>query len=138
MKKISSPQHVSGVRPFFNAREEGRIRGNHITHQPKTNIQEVSHQYIVKLAVPGLHREDFHVDCHHQVLTIAANCKKEGNVLLHENCQYDFLSWKKKFLLPDDADPLMATAAYDLGELTIYIPKSFADVKNDNAQIFVY
>jgi HSP20 family protein len=94
---------------------------------PGANILETEKAYEVQLAVPGMNKEDFHIDLEDGKLYISGERKFETNEgttvhqqeILHGN-------FKRVFHLPEDADNKKISASYIDGILKIEVLK---DVK---------
>jgi HSP20 family protein len=105
---------------------------------PSVNISESPTEYLIVMATPGLQREDFCIEIDQMVITILA--KKETIPLssINDRCEYDYTDWTRAFALPDDADALLSSAAYQNGELIIHIPRSDTSENQAKATIYVY
>lgn len=134
------PQRKTRVLPF---KKRGN-RGNLISpanSTPAANISETASEYLIVIATPGLHREDFRIEVTQFIITISA--KKENSLLscVNDRCEYDYTDWTRAFSLPADTDAILAHAAYQNGELVIHIPRNQAckNIENKaNATIYVY
>jgi len=122
----------------FKENEEGGIAVNMKCSIPAANIFETTAEYIIVIAAPGLHRDDFNIEIAEGVITIAA--KKESTTVekISDRQEYDFTEWTRAFLLPDDADEFLSLAEYQNGELNIFIPRSNRSENKAKATIYVY
>lgn len=98
---------------------------------PSTDISETENAFEVKVAVPGLKKEDFDIQMEGQTLSISGEKKfkkeedeKEGRKYHRIETQYGYFN--RTFTLPDEADLEHIEASYTDGVLEISIPK---DVK---------
>lgn len=105
---------------------------------PAVNIDETDHEYIMMLAAPGFSKEAIKVKIGKNILTIEANKEVDDVDRIHDCCEYDFNQWKREFVLPEDADGLMARAKYLNGELIIRIPKGKTGDSPFIIPIYVY
>lgn len=92
----------------------------------KTDIKETDKNYVAKVDVPGIKKDDIHINYQDNVLNISV--KKEdfndhsddkGNILMSER---GYGAMSRSYRLPNvDEDNIKA--AYDNGVLTITLPK---------------
>lgn len=120
----------------FNQTEDFTLVSSLVT--PPVNIGEKKDEYVIALATPGLHRDDFCIECNNSILTISA--KKESSIADYviDRCEYDLSEWTRAFQLPDDADVILTHAEYLHGELIIHIPRSESIENREKATIYVY
>ena len=104
---------------------------------PAVNIIETAQEYMLTVAAPGFRNEEFEILVDKDVITLSAT-KKEKCDRLQERREYDYTTWTRSFLLPDDADVLFAKAKYRNGELFVRIPKGFTMNINEPLNIDVY
>ena len=134
------PQRKTRVLPF---KKRGN-RGNFISpanSTPAANISETASEYLIVIATPGLHREDFRIEVVQSIITISAKREKPILSCVNDRCEYDYTDWTRAFSLPADADAILAHAAYQNGELVIHIPRNQACKNTENkakATIYVY
>jgi HSP20 family protein len=105
---------------------------------PGVNISETTAEYIIVMAVPGLHRDDFSVEINQSVITISAKKETVPLTCVNDRCEYDYTDWTRAFSLPADADALLANATYQNGELIIHIPRSCTNETRIKTTIYVY
>lgn len=96
------------------------------TFVPKTDIIEDEERYLVRAELPGLNREDVHVEVDHGYLTISGEHTetKEEN---HENYLRRERSWGKfnrSFRLGSGIDDEHIDAKFHEGLLEVAIPKT--------------
>lgn len=92
---------------------------------PKVNIRETKDAYFVDMAVPGIKKEDFHIDLDNQMLSISTETKQE-NENNEENLirrEFGYSSFKRTFSLPETINEDKIKAAYRDGILSIHLPK---------------
>jgi len=94
--------------------------------QIKMDVTEVDKAYMVKAEIPGVRKEDIHVEIDGPQVMITAEVKKdveekkEGRVLRSER-QYGFAS--RSFALASDVDDGKSDAKYQNGVLELRLPK---------------
>jgi HSP20 family protein len=122
----------------FKENEDDHPIGNTTCVCPSVNISETKTEYHIIIATPGLHREDFNIEIDECILTISAKKETIPVDTVIDRCEYDLSEWTRAFILPDDADELLAHAQYKNGELTIHIPRSNTSENQAKATIYVY
>lgn len=105
---------------------------------PAVNITEITAAYMLVMAVPGLHRDDFSIEINQSIITITAKKETVPLTCVNDRCEYDYTDWTRAFSLPSDADAFLANAVYQNGELTILIPRSNTGENQAKAIIYVY
>jgi HSP20 family protein len=92
---------------------------------PAVNITENNDDYKVSLAVPGLKKEDFHVDVEGNILTISSEKEdtKEEKDARYTRKEYNYSSFTRSFNLPDDVKQDKIEATYTDGVLKLVLPK---------------
>jgi HSP20 family protein len=70
---------------------------------PKVNISEDKSSYSLQVAAPGLHKSDFKIDVHGNILTISAEReeKKEEKEEKFSRKEYNYSSFSRSFTLPE-------------------------------------
>ncbi|MGE0357775.1 MAG: Hsp20/alpha crystallin family protein [Burkholderiales bacterium] len=92
----------------------------------KVDVEEAEDRYLVKADMPGVAKDDIHVDVEGNVVSIAGEVRrekkeeKEGKVLRSERYVG---SMTRSFTLPVDVDFGKAEAKYAEGVLTLTLPK---------------
>lgn len=121
---------------YFKSKEESLVcEPEQVT--PAVNITETPTQYLISIAAPGLYREDFSIEINESVLSISAQRETVVNSP-HDRWEYDFTDWTRNFVLPCDADTMLAHAKYWNGEVLINIPRGNT-LKNKTATtVYVY
>ena len=92
----------------------------------KVDIRENSASVIVSAEIPGVDKENIHVDVDHGIVTIRADVKQydadaEDEKILHSERYFGAV--ERSFSLPCPVDEDKAKAAYDKGILTLTLPK---------------
>lgn len=92
---------------------------------PAVNITEEKNEYKVSLAVPGMKKEDFHIDVEGNLLTIS--CEREETQEEKEKQftrkEYNFSSFSRTFTLPEEINKEKIEARYENGVLNLFLPK---------------
>lgn len=100
---------------------------NWTSSTPAVNIMETDDGFKVEMAVPGMNKEDFHIDLDKDVLTISAEDKFENEEKDTEGRytrrEFSYSSFNRSFNLPKMIDGDKITATYMDGVLGITIPK---------------
>jgi len=109
---------------FFND-SVARTGGSSYSFVPKVDILENDTAYEINVAVPGLSKDDFHLDLNDNFLTISGERKfskekKEKNLHVVET-QYG--NFSRSFALPENVDASKINAKYNNGILEITVPK---------------
>ncbi len=113
---------------FFDSSVD-RFSGSGI--YPKVDIEENEKDYLFKVEVPGVKKEDVNVEVDDRVLTISGEKKevveeKEKNVFRKETYSGTF---SRSFTLPEHVTSNQAEAKYEDGILYLKIPKSKEKIK---------
>jgi HSP20 family protein len=94
---------------------------------PSVNLIENDQNFRIELAAPGMKKDDFKIELHNGILTIAAEKKeekeekdKEGNYLRRE---FRYSSFKRSFNMPESIKEDDIKAKYNDGILTIDLAK---------------
>jgi HSP20 family protein len=108
------PAFVLDNRP---AAEVGRLR---------VDVKETGDAYLVDAEIPGVKKEDIHVEIEGNEVSIAAEVKqekeaKEGERVLRTERFYGKV--ERRFALPQEIDEGKANAKFDNGVLALTLPK---------------
>ncbi|MGZ8543683.1 MAG: Hsp20/alpha crystallin family protein [Flavisolibacter sp.] len=92
---------------------------------PAVNVTEDASQYRVSLAVPGLNKDDFHIDVEGNMLTIESEKEETGEEKegKYTRKEYSYSSFSRSFNLPEDVKLDSIDAHYKDGVLTITLPR---------------
>jgi HSP20 family protein len=100
---------------------------NEETSVPKVNIKETDNKYQVELAVPGVNKEDLHIDLEDNLLSISAEKQDEKEEKEEDGKfsrrEFSYTSFKRVFTLPENANADKINAEYKDGILCLDIPK---------------
>ena len=116
------PKRFSGVfDSFFD--EANEVAKN--TFQPKVSISENEQSFSVNAELPGVKKEEIHVDLEENSLTLSGE-KKFKNEEKKENyhlIESSFGAFSRTFYLPDNVNIEKIEAKFEDGILNITIPK---------------
>lgn len=124
----------SNLSPVFNQLFNdflGTDGGHSRSLAPAANIKETEEAFLIELAVPGLKKEDFHIQIEENVLRVSANVQTEtenteeattARIKVHRR-EFGFQSFERSFRLPKSADGDKIAATYTDGVLQLNIPK---------------
>ncbi|MFT3826999.1 MAG: Hsp20/alpha crystallin family protein [Chitinophagaceae bacterium] len=110
---------------------------NSNTTVPTAVITDNEQEFVLVLPVSGVQREQINVCIKDSVLYISIRKNKKHVHCGNNLCEHDCMLWRRAFALPGNADTLMTTANYNLGELVIRIPKDQSP-QQDDITIYVY
>ncbi|MEN3809050.1 Hsp20/alpha crystallin family protein [Chromobacterium piscinae] len=102
------------------------LHGDALPAQIKMDVKETGDAYQVEAELPGVGKEDIHVDIDGALVTIKAEIKqfdqqgKDERPLRSER-YYGLVS--RSFQLPQDIDRETASARYENGVLSLMLPK---------------
>jgi HSP20 family protein len=118
-----SPSFPAFANHFMNEFEH-KAKANLFT-LPSVNVIENETNFEVKLAAPGLKKEDFEIKIHEQTLTISATKKEVGGEVSpnFSKKEFDFSTFKRAFTLPKNINSENVEAVYEAGILSIVLPK---------------
>lgn len=94
--------------------------------QIKIDVKESDKAYTVQAEVPGVSKDEIHVNLDSNVVTLRAEVKQQdsqsqGEKVLRTERYYGAVS--RSFQLPQEIDAAQARARYDSGVLTLTLPK---------------
>ena len=107
--------------------------------KPAANIKETDELIHVELLIPGVKRESFviEIDDNDMIISVVQRECKEERCTYHLH-EFDIITYKRRFKLPQNADLAFIHASYHDGILNIIVPKSENPVHAVQNQIFVY
>jgi HSP20 family protein len=124
-----SNQHPSLFDRFFENDLfdwSNRNYSNTSTTLPSVNIKESNDGFEVEVAAPGLSKNDFKVELHHDLLTISSEKEIENETIEGQQFslrEFSYQSFSRSFTLPNTADSEKIGAKYEDGILRIIIPE---------------
>lgn len=109
---------------FFNE-SVARSGGSQYSFVPRVDVHEDEKAFEIHVAVPGVNKEDFHIDVNDNFLTISGERKytrekKEG---AYRSVETQFGSFSRSFTLPENVDAAKISAKYNNGILELIVPK---------------
>src|SRR5687768_3189401 len=112
------------MKPWNEWFDNGSLIGRMLT-VPAVNITESKDQFELAVAVPGMKKEDFHIDVEGNLLTISAEKeeKKDEKRDKVTRQEYNYSSFSRTFTLPEDVKKEDIEARYEGGVLTLALPK---------------
>jgi HSP20 family protein len=148
MEHYSSKTHIHYIYPgeytplpeLEQLADELKLPRDGTVVQPLTNVRDSAESFSIEVAIPGVKRENFLIAVKDHILSIALlvkhniDCTVE-NFSLHE---FNYECFDRHILLPDNANPELASASYKEGLLYIYIPKENEPVGTRALRIVVY
>lgn len=107
---------------------------------PRTNIREEEKAYYVELSIPGFKKEDIEMEIDHDQLIISGQVQadetqeEDKKYYLRE---FSARAFKRQFELPGNIKTDDIKADYDLGVLTIEIPKNMEEINKLKRKISI-
>lgn len=104
---------------------------------PNANIKESSTQFTIEIVAPGLQKSDFSLSVLDGKLHVSVEKPEVGvsddtKILKRE---WAFNQWKRSFNLSDRTNTDLISAAYELGILTISLPKKVTEEAKSATEI---
>ena len=118
-------------------------KDNNVQHLANTNMDEYTEYYKLKIAIPGVSRDQIMIYIHKNILSIAA-MNKECECALSEDeklkiHEFDCVPlFQSHIFLPNNADAKFIFAKLNEGILDIRIPKTTKTEKNRDHHIVIY
>ena len=111
-------------KPWSQWVDDSRITGR-VKTMPAVNISENKNHYTVKVAAPGMKKEDFQIDIEGNMLNIHSEKeeRKEEKDEKFTRKEYSYSSFSRSFSLPEDVKQEDNKARYENGELNITLPR---------------
>lgn len=94
--------------------------------KPDCEVAEEENKYIFKFDLPGVKKEQVHVEVNNDQITVTAERKEEKK---HESkrkffSEFNYGSFTRSFNLPGKLDEKKVDAKFEDGVLTVTVPKS--------------
>ena len=95
------------------------------TFYPKTDVAETDKAYEIHLAVPGMKKEDFHLELNENYLTISGERKfnEEKKDKNFHSVETYYGSFSRSFRVPENVEASKISANYINGILEVSLPK---------------
>lgn len=111
---------------FFDSPDFAR-HNYEIFSNPAVNIIENLPNFVVELAAPGLAKENFSIEVEEDTLKIAAKQveekTEESDDSLFKRREFNYKSFERSFILPENINTEDIQANYDNGVLRVTLPK---------------
>lgn len=96
------------------------------TWRPAIEVQQTEKEYKVKVQLPGVNKEDIHVDLNNDFMTVSAEIKEEKSEKetskLH-NCEIRYGKYVRTIAFDSPIKIADSSAEYKNGILTVIMPK---------------
>lgn len=94
-------------------------------YKPAVNIEENEKEFKLTLIVPGRSKEDFEIEVEDDVLSVVVSEIKndENNVSNFTRKEFEILSFKRAFTLPEIVNIENIEVSYSAGILSFNLPK---------------
>ncbi|HLW33836.1 MAG TPA: Hsp20/alpha crystallin family protein [Aequorivita sp.] len=111
---------------FFDSPEFARHNYETFSN-PAVNIIEKLPNFVVELAAPGLAKENFSIEVEEDTLKITAKQveekTEESDDALFKRREFNYKSFERSFILPENINTEDIQANYDNGVLRVTLPK---------------
>lgn len=108
----------------FFGRDLSRMASDDKFLSPAIYIDETASEYLVRVDLPGIKKEDINIECTGNQLTISAERKYENEDGRKQGRRERFYgTYQRSFTLPTGVDADKIKASFDNGELTVHVPK---------------
>lgn len=120
------PFHVLGRPLPAPAHRSGRESLSVPEWAPVVEVAETPEEYLVKVELPGVPRDDVRVSVEEGVLRIEGERRfeKEEEGKRFHRVERSYGSFARSFVAPDDVDAGKVTATFKDGVLSVHLPKS--------------
>lgn len=89
---------------------------------PAANVVEFEDKFVLDLTVPGFKKKEINITVDKNELIISSD-KEVNDEVKYARKEFEYGTFNRKFILPDDVDTDMINAKFTNGILTITIPK---------------
>jgi len=92
---------------------------------PLTDIFETKDEYVIKLEVPGMAKEDINIEFHNNTLSVKGERKEDKDVKKEDYHRIESYcgTFSRSFSIPQDVEPNKIKAEMKDGVLVLKIPK---------------
>jgi HSP20 family protein len=100
--------------------------------KPSANIFETETAYVIELAAPGFAKEDFKINIdgkRNLIISVEKVATEDAQEQKYNHQEFRYASFKRVFLLPDNANEKEVVAKYENGILSVNIPKQTVEKK---------
>ena len=139
MKRSSFPFFDDSIFDFFGRENGFKDPFFNRENMPAVNIKETDNNYEIEAVIPGLKKEDIHVDIERGVLTIWGESKsekenKEDNFTRKE---FSYSSFKRSFSVPESMTEKDVKARYEDGILKLSVTKMKDNLPPAKKQVLI-
>jgi HSP20 family protein len=108
-------------------------------NMPAVNIKETDKNYEIEAMIPGLKKEDIHVDIERGMLTIWGESKSEKDEKEDgfTRKEFSYSSFKRSFNLPENITEEDVKAKYEDGILKLSVTKKENALPQDKKQVMI-
>lgn len=101
------------------------LHGDSLPHQIRVDVQETDNAYQINAELPGVKKEDIHVDVHGAVVTLKAEIRQQDSSNDERSLRSEryYGSVARTFELPGEVEADQANARYEDGVLKMLLPK---------------
>jgi HSP20 family protein len=119
------PAFSNLLESFFGRDLSGFVGRDFASSVPAVNVVESADAFKVEVAAPGLKKENFQVNLHNNVLTIASKTEHttEENKGKYARKEFGYTSFQRSFTVPNTVDADKIEANYTDGILNVRLPK---------------
>jgi len=126
------PSDLFGIQREINRMFDGFLRDNReeestfMTWAPAIDIAEHDNEYVVKVELPGVNKEDVKITLESNVMIISGEKKqeKEAKKENYHRVERSYGSFQRSFTLPTTVKSDKIDASYKDGILSILLPKA--------------
>ena len=128
LKELEDLQHTLGS--LFGRTQAQRIEGQEepmrVADWTSLDISEDPKEYLIKVELPEVKREDVKITMEEGTLSIAGDRKyeKQDNGKRYHRVERAYGTFDRSFSLPDDASPAKVTADFKDGVLKVHLAKN--------------
>lgn len=133
-RELSWPSDLSSMQREINRMFDNLFRGEMIDDgsfglsmwTPAVDITEQDNEYVVKVELPGVSKDDVKITIESNILTVRGEKKQEKNTKQgnYHRLERSYGSFQRSFTLPSTVKSEGIDAVYKDGILTITVPKA--------------
>lgn len=125
MKALQKNNPFSLLPAFSEMFENDFFSSKFAFNLPAVNIKESDNEFKVEVAAPGLKKEDFKITVENDMIVINAEHEetKEEKDENYTRKEYNFNSFSRSFILPENVKDENIIAKYEEGILKLSLPK---------------
>lgn len=123
--KWSPINKVNCFNPFYGNTQKEQDDDSCLSWAPTADIYDTKDDYVVKLEIPGLSKEEVKIEVENDTLAVSGERKREDEVKEEEFHRVERNSGKfyRAFVLPQDVDAKKINASMKDGILELRVPK---------------